>query len=121
MLTTLRVYVRIWVGVGFGVRVSEIKRSKSNYLVNIFVLCLMTTKILVVFDSVDSKPLRHVMSLQTIPCTFIVIMTLTYYYASCVEAELVPDLVHLVIIGPVLSDLTRLTWSSGPKYRIMTS
>ena len=24
-------------GVGFGVRVSEIKRSKSNYLVNIFV------------------------------------------------------------------------------------
>ena len=35
------------------------------------VLCLNTTKILVVFDSVDSKPLRHVMSLQTIPCTFI--------------------------------------------------
>ena len=29
--------VRIWDGVGFGVRVSEIKRSKSNYLVNIFV------------------------------------------------------------------------------------
>ena len=26
-------------------------------------------KNLVVFDSVDSKPLRHVMSLQTIPCT----------------------------------------------------
>ena len=37
LLTTLRVCVRIWDGVGFGVRVSEIKRSKSNYLVNIFV------------------------------------------------------------------------------------
>jgi len=31
------------------------------------VLCLNTTKILVVFDSVDSKPLRHVMSLQPLP------------------------------------------------------
>ena len=37
LLTTLRVCVRIWDGVGFGVRVSTIKRSKSNYLVNIFV------------------------------------------------------------------------------------